>query len=50
MFRIIGILVVVVVVYLGFEAIQRWYIGDATPEETVSEIRKKVGESIVGDK
>lgn len=50
MFRIIGILVVIVVFYLGFDAIQRWYIGDATPAETVSEIRKKVGETIIEDK
>lgn len=50
MFRVIGIIVVCVVIYLGFDAIQRWYSGDATPKEAVTEIRKKVGEKITGDK
>jgi hypothetical protein len=49
MFQIIGVLVVVVVVYLGYDALHKWYVGDATPEETVSEVRQKVGERILGD-
>jgi hypothetical protein len=49
MFQIIGLIVVAVVVYLGYDALHKWYAGDATPEETVSEIRQKVGEKILGD-
>lgn len=48
MFKLIGIVVVVAVFVLGFDAIRKWYVGDATPQETVSEIRKVVGEKIGG--
>ncbi|WVN41514.1 hypothetical protein AOB54_08520 [beta proteobacterium MWH-UniP1] len=50
MFRLIGVVVVVAVLYLGFGAIQKWYSGDATPQETVTEVRKRVGETLVGEK
>lgn len=50
MFKLIGIVVVVAVLYLGFGAISKWYSGDATPQETVTEVRKRVGETLVGDK
>ncbi len=49
MFKLIGIVVVVAVFVLGFDAIRKWYVGDATPQETVSEVRKLVGEKIGGE-
>lgn len=49
MFKLIGIVVVVAVFVLGFDAIRKWYVGDATPQETVSEVRKVVGEKIGGE-
>ncbi len=50
MFKFIGIIVVVAVLYLGFDSLQKWYTGDATPQEAVSEVRKRVGETLVGEK
>ena len=39
MFKLIGIIVFVVVLVVGFPSLMRWYSGDATPKETVEEIR-----------
>ncbi len=50
MFRLIGIFVVIGVLYVGYGAIQSWYAGDSTPQEAVTEVRKRVGETLVGDK
>ncbi len=49
MFKLIGIVVVAVVLYLGFDSLQGWYKGEATPQQAVNEVRKKVGEKLVGD-
>ena len=48
MFKLIGIAVVIGVLFVGYDALQKWYVGDATPGETVTEVRKKVGEKILG--
>jgi len=48
MFKLIGFVVFVVVLFWGFDSIQKWYVGDATPQEAVSEVRKVVGEKISG--
>ncbi len=49
MLKIIGFIVVVAVILIGFGPLQKWYTGDATPQETVNEIRQRVGESVSGD-
>ena len=49
MFKLIGVVVVVCVLYLGYDSIKKWYVGDASPKEAVTEVRKKVGEKLVGD-
>ena len=48
MFKIIGIGVVALVLFWGFDSIRKWYEGDATPQEAVGEVRKAVGEKILG--
>lgn len=49
MFKLIGIAVVVAVVVIGFPSLQRWYSGEATPQETVQEVRKSVGQKLITD-
>jgi hypothetical protein len=49
MFKIIGMAVFFGVLFIGYGAFQDWYTGDATPQETVTEVRKKVGEKILGE-
>lgn len=49
MFKIIGVVVVIAVLLIGFGPLQKWYTGDATPQEAVNEIRQRVGESVSGD-
>ena len=46
MFRLIGILVVACGVYVGWDAFQGWYAGEATPQETVEKVRSRVGDAI----
>lgn len=46
MFRLIGILVVAFVLYVGWDAFQGWYAGEATPQETVEKVRSRVGDAI----
>ena len=48
MFKIIGFGVVALVLFWGFDSIRKWYEGDATPQEVVGEVRKTVGEKILG--
>ena len=50
MFRFIGVVVVIGVLYFGYGAIQSWYAGESTPQEAVKEVRKSVGEALIGDK
>jgi hypothetical protein len=47
MFKLIGIIVVVAVLTIGFPALQRWYSGDATPRETVKQISDSVGQKLI---
>jgi hypothetical protein len=49
MFKLIGIVVVVSILVIGFESIREWYSGDASPEEAVTEIRERVGKTISGN-
>lgn len=50
MFKLIGIIVFVVVLVVGYPALSRWYSGDATPKETVNEIRGKLSDTLATDK
>jgi hypothetical protein len=50
MFKLIGIIVFVVVLVVGYPALSRWYSGDATPKEAVDEIRGKLSEKLATDK
>ena len=50
MFKFIGFVVVLVIAYVGFSSIQKWYAGDATPKETVNEVRNKLGEALTTEK
>ena len=50
MFKLIGIIVFVVVLVVGFPSLMRWYSGDATPKETVEEIRGKLSDKLATDK
>lgn len=49
MLKVIGLVVVIAVIVLGLGPLQKWYTGDATPQETVNEIRQRVGESVAGE-
>lgn len=49
MFRLIGIITVVAVVAIGYPALERWYAGEATPKETVKEVRESVGQKLITD-
>ena len=44
MFKLIGMIVFVVVLVVGYPALSRWYAGDATPKEAVDEIRGKLSD------
>lgn len=47
MLRLIGLIVVIGVLYVGFGEIKSWYQGDSTPQEMVDGVKQKVGESLV---
>jgi hypothetical protein len=47
MFKLIGIVVFVGVVFLGWPSFQKWYYGEATPQETVEQVRNKVGNALI---
>jgi hypothetical protein len=49
MFKLIGIFVVVSVLVLSYDSFKRWFVGDSSPQETVTEVRRKVGEVLIGD-
>lgn len=46
MFRLIGFVVVIAVLFFGFSSLQKWYEGKSTPEETVNNIREELGGAI----
>jgi hypothetical protein len=50
MFNLIGIIVVIIVLVIGFPSLKEWYSGVATPKETVDNIREKLGDSLAKDK
>ncbi len=50
MFKLIGFIVFVAVAFFGFSSFQKWYAGEATPKETVSEVRNKLGEALITEK
>jgi hypothetical protein len=49
MFKLIGIVVFFAVLLVGYPALTRWYAGEATPKETVDEIRGKLSDKLVTD-
>jgi hypothetical protein len=50
MFKLIGIIVFVVVLVVGYPALSLWYSGDATPKEAMDEIRGKLSDTLATDK
>jgi hypothetical protein len=49
MLRLIGLVVVIIVVVLGWPQIHRWYDGNISGKQAVGEIRDKVGNEIITD-
>jgi hypothetical protein len=49
MFKVIGFIVMLAVFFIGYPAINRWYSGEATPKETVEEVRNRVGTALITD-
>lgn len=49
MFKLIGFVVVVVVVVIGYPALNRWYSGESSPQETVEDVRNRVGSALITD-
>jgi hypothetical protein len=47
MFKLIGIIVFGAVIFIGYPALNRWYAGEASPKETVNELRNSVGQSLM---
>lgn len=47
MFKIIGFIVVAVVVVIGYPALSRWYSGESSPQETVEDVRNRVGAALI---
>ena len=46
MFKLIGFAVVVAVIVIGFPSLKLWYSGDATPQQTVNDVRNSVGQKL----
>lgn len=46
MFQLIGVVVVAFVFYVGWDAFQGWYAGEATPQEIVEKVRNRAGDVI----
>jgi hypothetical protein len=46
MFKLIGFIVVCAVLAVGYPSLQRWYLGDSTPKQTVDDIRLNLGSAI----
>jgi hypothetical protein len=47
MFKLIGMVVFVSVVVIGYPSLQRWYSGEASPEQTLNEMRNSVGQKLI---
>lgn len=46
MFKLIGFIVVLAVLVIGYPYINDWYLGKSTPKETVVNIREQLGKDI----
>jgi len=49
MFKLIGLVVVIAVVFLGYPALSSWYSGESTPKEAVTDVRNLVGTALITD-
>lgn len=49
MFKLIGFVVVLAVVVIGYPALSRWYAGESSPQETVEDVRNRVGSALITD-
>jgi len=49
MFKLIGFVVVVVVVVIGYPALSRWYAGESSPQETVEDVRNRLGSALISE-
>lgn len=47
MFKLIGVIVFVSVIVIGYPSLKRWYSGEASPQETIHELRNSVGQKIM---
>jgi hypothetical protein len=47
MFKLIGMIVFGAVIFIGYPALNRWYAGEASPQETVNELRNSVGQTLM---
>ena len=47
MFKLIGVIVFVSVVVIGYPSLKRWYSGEASPQETIHELRNSVGQKLM---
>lgn len=50
MFKLIGVIVVLAIVFFGYSSLEKWYEGNATPQETVLNIRDQLGTAIKPNK
>jgi hypothetical protein len=50
MFKLIGIIVVLIIFFVGYPYIQEWYEGKVSPKEAVTGIREELGSVIKPDK
>jgi hypothetical protein len=46
MFKLIGIVVFVAVIVIDYPSLKRWYSGEASPEQTLQEMRNSVGQKL----
>ena len=46
MIKLIGYIVLIAVFVLGFPSLKRWYDGQSSPKEAVSEIRENMSQAI----
>lgn len=47
MFKLIGIIVFGAVIFIGYPALNRWYAGEASPQETINDLRNSVGQTLM---
>jgi hypothetical protein len=49
MLKLIGFIVVMAVLFIGYPAFNSWYAGYSTPKETVEDVRNRVGTALITD-